>query len=510
MIVGLDIGSKLIKAAVLGGTRRRPRLVKFVTLKTPQGGPEEISTALDSFFLAERLPRDRVYTALRAQDTVLREITVPFVQDEAIRRTIKFEAENAFHGAAVENMVVDYHKISSTANKSRLLVVGVHKKPLGALLDNLASAKIDPAVVGLDLGALYNAAMVSGAIPESGTVIVVDVGATSVRVLIVEDRMIRAARSIRLQANLPAVQAPEVAALPEPAQPEPEPEEEEEADTEAVEPPIQPDEKAIARIVAEISRTIIGCHLKKPVREILATGGGPGATAIVAAAAKKLFLEAKDLDFGQALGAEGRGPGELGAVAIGMGIVGLGRDPAGMDFRQEEFRYQRAFDKARRGLATAVCVLFLGLIFFSWTLQKRNEEYDLRIRIVQKSQVELVGVMFPLEPLSGANAWEIIKKKRTALEKRFEGKDTEIRSTVHDFRTLSEALAAAGGGLDFTQIRLMQKSSRLEGEADDASPVFKLREELNKNESMTVASPNISNLENGKVKFTIDIEHKKD
>ena len=312
MIVGLDIGTKLIKVVALGGSRRRPRLLRFVVREVPEGGPEALPAVLLALFREERLPHDRVFTSLRTQDVVIREITVPFVQEDAIRRTIKFEAETAFHGASIENMVIDYSLISTGAEKSRVLVVGAQKKTVAGVLSLLNSAGIDPVGIGLDLGALYNTAAWCGVLPANEAAILIDVGTSSARLVVVEDGRIRAARAIRLQA----------APVPLPALPEG-PAKDEPSEEKEVAEPAHDDRaaKAVARVSSEVARTLIGCRLRRPLAGVWATGGGPARAAISQGVAERLSIESHDLPLADLLGAETDGPAELGVAAIGAALV---------------------------------------------------------------------------------------------------------------------------------------------------------------------------------------------
>ncbi|MCZ6602428.1 MAG: hypothetical protein O6952_05425, partial [Planctomycetota bacterium] len=229
--------------------------------------------------------------------------------------------------------------------------------------------------------------------------------------------------------------------------------------------------------------------------------------AICRGVAERLSVESHDLPLADLLGAETDGPAELGVAAIGAALVGLGVDTARINFRQEEFRFQRAFERARKGIATAVSVLFLALFLLCWSLQRETEDTEMRIKLSQDSQRALIRIIFPDEDQPFPDAWWIIEKRKKELEKRFQGKDTEIRSSLHDFRVVSQALVASKAKLKFRQLRLRQDSSRLEGEADSSEDVYRFREELEKTATMNVASPNINNLEDGGVKFSIDIKH---
>lgn len=119
--VGLDIGSRTIKVVEMGGSAKAPKAVRVVIRDVPDPlsveleegvlppDPDElISEVVREIFNEFRLPKDDVCAAFDAGVTTFREITVPFRDDDQIRKIIRFEAENHLHGKAIEDVIVNW------------------------------------------------------------------------------------------------------------------------------------------------------------------------------------------------------------------------------------------------------------------------------------------------------------------------------------------------------------------------------------------------------------------
>lgn len=134
----------------------------------------------------------------------MREISVPFTKDEQIRKTVFFEAENYFTGFDLENTVLDHIKTGEDENSSTLIVSALNNETIESHLDLLKSAAIDPVAVDLDTCALFNAYRSSSVYDPEQTTLVVDMGAISTKIVLVEDGELRKMRSCRLETGVAA------------------------------------------------------------------------------------------------------------------------------------------------------------------------------------------------------------------------------------------------------------------------------------------------------------------
>ena len=143
-------------------------------------------------------------TEVDAKDCIMREISVPFTKDEQIRKTVFFEAENYFTGFDLENTVLDHIKTGESEGSSTLIVSALNHDTIKAHLELLKTASLDPVAGDLDTCARFNAYKSSAAYDQEKTTLVVDMGATSTKIVLVEDGELRKMRSCRLETGVAA------------------------------------------------------------------------------------------------------------------------------------------------------------------------------------------------------------------------------------------------------------------------------------------------------------------
>lgn len=221
LIVGLDIGSRVLKGAVLSGSPGKYRLVDFFVEVLPhvEDATELAETAdgeahlgADGHDIEDRIQRilaERnlrgadVVVAANTKDCVIREITVPFVRDEQLRKTIPFEAENYFHAFDAEEVVLEYVKIDETEGKSRLILMALKNSIISDRLEFLKRGGCDPISMDLDAAALVNAYAATPYFDEERSALLIDMGASSAEIVLVEQGRLKKVRSLRLGTQLP-------------------------------------------------------------------------------------------------------------------------------------------------------------------------------------------------------------------------------------------------------------------------------------------------------------------
>ena len=216
VILGLDIGSSTITGAVFSGNKKKFRLIDFFIEEIPPVHTGEYSEddeyiapmAADELLakiMSERNLKDAdVVTEVDAKDCIMREISVPFTKDEQISKTVFFEAENYFTGFDLENTVLDHIKTGESEGSSSLIVSALNHDTIEAHLKLLKAAALDPVAVDLDTCALFNAYKSSASYDQEKTTLVVDMGATSTKIVLVEDGELRKMRSCRLETGVTA------------------------------------------------------------------------------------------------------------------------------------------------------------------------------------------------------------------------------------------------------------------------------------------------------------------
>lgn len=421
--LGLDIGTHACKVAVVDGGGKSARLVRFVEVPYEVGGggvptKETILAGVRRALSESKGPRTAASHAFPAEQCILREISVPFEQDEQIRKTVKFEFEPHLHAGSIEDVVLDYLKTGSARTGTRLLVIAGMKDAIRERLALLQQAGVEALHLDVDVAAIFNVAKQSGALEEHPNCLLIDIGARTTKAVSVRDGQLRVARSIRLgargaqreverrmegdaEAAKRAIDdATGMKALYELSGEKP--------STVEIVNSVQEVEAAVARaaqddflsrVLRETQRSLPAAGADRPLTRVFLTGGGsrhPRARERIAA---HFGVEVTDLPV---LGAvthelpptEAANVTASGAVAVGTALKVLGIDHVGLDLRKDEFRYARTFDRVKVAIAAGVTILFFGVFLFWLTsllrLQKLQREAEVVRSTMEKELKEEV------------------------------------------------------------------------------------------------------------------------
>lgn len=495
---GLEIGSNVVKLAVLDGNARASRVVDFV-VKRLEGGKKgeaeaDVVSAVKELLKKHRVPLGNVVASVRAQEAVIREITVPFTRDDQIAKTIKFQAENYFHSTSIDDLVIEYLKFAELEGKSKLLVAGIKKAHIERKLRFLEECGVDPVAIDLDLAALYNAYHHAGVFEGKGLVLVVEIEADQLKIALVEDGKLRLARAIRVRTGSIRADAKRSGRMKS-----------ERLSTESGESEIGTEDSArlpvvildddegfsledsqvteeerddfLGKIFLEIDRTCAAVAQKRPIELIALTGASCALDGIEKIFEEHFEIPAQRIDLAQRYGiADKKQKGETslslqGATAIGLALKGLGVDAAGMDFRQEEFKFRGKYEGLKKGVACALCLLFTLTFVFAFGLKQRLKERRNTYQGVRHLQEQVYTVLFPdltpnnetgtqhkREPVTG-QWYQSLSFERTRLEQLFgsgggtHGGNTSVLVVLREFAA-AKARIGPQWGIEVSSVRV--------------------------------------------------------
>ncbi len=420
--VGIDIGARAVKLAVVDGGPKGAKLLRFVERPyETEGAPTqtEILDALKKALAAAKAPKNAACFAMPAERCVLREVSVPFTQDDQIAKVVKFEFEPHLHSAAIEDVIVDYITTGPSRTGTRLLVMACIKTNLSQLLDELKQAGIDPLHVDVDVAALWNVAAAAGVTAADPNCLILDVGARTTKTLLVQDGLLKVARSIRIgsdsarkrlttdfegdaaEAEKALEAASGVEALAAPV---------EVAGTLEIVHSVGAIETAVAksradqflrRVVRETQRTLPMMGDESAITRIYVTGGGIADHPNTRHELEERFgVPVVDLPVQDAVGhdlppSEAEDLRRSGAVAVGTALKVLGIDVADIDLRQDEFRFARTFDQLKNVLAFGVTFAFFAvfLLFLATFMKKQRLDLELE-KLVKATHEKLDAEVF--------------------------------------------------------------------------------------------------------------------
>jgi Tfp pilus assembly PilM family ATPase len=420
---GIDPGEGVARVVELDGNYRRARLVRVQTGEAPLGGDLQVRADAVAAVVQAAVAagcKGEPVLGHPCREAVLRGLELPFSGTEQIRKVVKAEVEGEIQGYVVDDMVVDFLELGpGSEGGTRLLVAAVPKAPIKAQLEALAGHGSEPEEVDLDTLALWRTAHWCGAFAEAGdaapgaVTAVLELGARSVKVVLVEGERIVDMRVIRLgdgaaadaiaaRLGLPAPRA--YAAMHECLRTGQDVELEvedlppaplgEAGDTPApvavvrrvvVEAAFVAGEQQafVQRLARELVRYLTSVPKANAVRALWVTGSGLRVPGLGEMLGEVFGIEPRELDLfanlQHDLTAEEleQHRGSI-AVALGLALGKLG-GPAGFNLRQEDLVVQRGFERVKFPLAIACMVGLLALLVYGFSLsaQLRNLEYEI-------------------------------------------------------------------------------------------------------------------------------------
>ena len=494
--IGIDSGDRAVHVVELDGSYRKTRLVSAHT--APIGSSDDparpdivadaVREALDGG------AKGALTLGHPCREAILRTLELPFKGADAIKKVVKAEVEGEIYSHSVEDTVVDFHEIGETATGgTKVLVASVPKLSVRNQLTAMDTRGIEPESVDLDTMALWRAADWVGAFEDADDAsdgaqapihAVVDVGARSVKVLLVEGDQLVDMRVLRLGDNVaceqiarahginteqaraaiaeslrtgsdshverleqPALAAPasdaldaDAAAAGEAAA---------EAAGDVTEPPapagaavVSASEvkaahaKYLARLSRELTRFLAATGLASRIRSVWISGGSCRSEGVDDMLADVFGVTPRELDVLAHLThdldeAEAAELSPQLAVAVGLGLARMG-GPEGFELRQEDLAQQGGFDAIKFPLAIVCMVGLLALFVLGNKKSMELSQLELEIGMQYQDTAKFFGY---LNPIMNDDEW--LQDKRYFAQK---GKDGR---TIYKFKDLLEDVIAA-------------------------------------------------------------------
>lgn len=199
-ILGLDIGSSSVKAVVLETSFRSFQLVSFAE-RSVRDVPDESERDARKEVLRQMVATGEaraevVMCALPGDKVMSRILALPFGEPKRIEAVLGFELES-FLPMGVDQMVYDYQILHRGEDKTTVLAAAVQRTFLSEFLEDLKEIGLDPKIVSLDSLSYLNLwEHLKRTAP--GPVAIVDVGARTTQVCVLEDGRAQLVRTMRV------------------------------------------------------------------------------------------------------------------------------------------------------------------------------------------------------------------------------------------------------------------------------------------------------------------------
>ena len=194
--IGLDIGSGLIKVAVIDHGRSEPELVKVAIaplladaiVEGEVMDPGIVSDAIRTALAAAGVKAKGVVTAVGGRDVIIKKIQIDRVKEAQARELIRWEAEQHVP-FDMESVELDFQILDPDADglEMSVLLVAAKRDLIEGKIRLLTDADIQPAVVDVDAFALHNAFEVNYPEAMTGVVCLVNIGHEVTNINILDD-----------------------------------------------------------------------------------------------------------------------------------------------------------------------------------------------------------------------------------------------------------------------------------------------------------------------------------
>ena len=183
--VGLDIGSGLIKVAVIDHSKAEPELVKVAIaplladaiVEGEMMDPGIVAEAIQSALAQAGVKVKQVVTAVGGRDVIIKKIQIERVKEQQARELMRWEAEQHVP-FDMESVELDFQILDPDGDglEMSVLLVAAKRELVEAKLRVLTDAGIEPGIVDVDAFALHNAFEVNHPDAMTGVVALVNVG----------------------------------------------------------------------------------------------------------------------------------------------------------------------------------------------------------------------------------------------------------------------------------------------------------------------------------------------
>jgi type IV pilus assembly protein PilM len=194
--VGLDIGSGLIKVAVIDHSKREPELVRVsvtplladAIVEGEVMDPGIVSDAIQTALSSAGVDNKQVVTAVGGRDVIIKKISIERVKEQQARELMRWEAEQHVP-FDMESVQLDFQILDPDADgvEMSVLLVAAKRELVESRVRVLTDAGLDPAVVDVEPFALHNAFEINHPDAMRGVVGLLNIGHDVTNINILDD-----------------------------------------------------------------------------------------------------------------------------------------------------------------------------------------------------------------------------------------------------------------------------------------------------------------------------------
>ena len=193
-IIGLDIGSRSIKAAEIVETKRGSTLKNFGIIDIPHGAieegtinnPETVAESLQQLFKSSGFNESNVAVSIGGYSVIVKKILVQTMAEEQLHETIHFEAEQ-YIPFDISDVNLDFQILGESEtnpNQMNVFLVAAKKEMLDDYINLVNLAGLNPCIIDVESFALQNS-FEANYDTQNQNIALIDIGAskTSLNIL---------------------------------------------------------------------------------------------------------------------------------------------------------------------------------------------------------------------------------------------------------------------------------------------------------------------------------------
>lgn len=211
-VVGIDIGSSSIKVVCIEPTRQGPRISQVAICPTPHDSvkegvvtnPAEVANAIQFALRSAGIKAATATTAIAGAGVTVRNVKVPNMGEDALRKSIRFEA-GKFISSSIEDSIVEFDIVGDPDEEGQVsaVVVAAPRAMVETKVTAIEMAGLEPVSVDVEAFAFLRAfqSRPDSGIPAEGTIALLDMGASHTEINLVTNGEVALTRTIPIAGN---------------------------------------------------------------------------------------------------------------------------------------------------------------------------------------------------------------------------------------------------------------------------------------------------------------------
>lgn len=209
-VVGLDIGTSGVRAAELSLGRGVATLERFGQVALPAGAVNDgevvdtaaVGAALKQLWAQAKFSSKKVVLGVANQKVVVRQVDVPWLPEDELRKSLAFQVAD-FLPMAADEAILDFHPLEEFTNDAggrmmRILLVAAGRDMVGNALASVKAAGLDVQMVDLTSFAVLRSMVGEGGVVSPGSEALVDIGASVTNIVVHQGGVPRFVRILML------------------------------------------------------------------------------------------------------------------------------------------------------------------------------------------------------------------------------------------------------------------------------------------------------------------------